>query len=177
MENGRLRLIGFDNPANNDFLAVSQLWVKGTISYLRPDVLLVINGLPLVFIELKNAKNKLKNAYDNNLTRYREQIPQLFHLTAVSVLSNGLESRIGSVTAGWEHFFNWLRVDDENEKIDRQEIYNAGTSLERIVHGLLRPATLLDSSTGWAKRMLGIAPHKNAAANSQNGSFSYRSTQ
>jgi type I restriction enzyme R subunit len=142
--NGRVRIIDFNTPTNNDFLAVNQLWVKGTIGYRRPDVLLYINGLPLVFIELKNAQTKLKNGYDDNLTTYRKEIPQLFHATAVSILSNGVESKIGSVSASWEYFFNWLRVNDETEKIDRQQIRAAGTSLERIAHGLCRPATLLD---------------------------------
>ncbi len=143
-ENGRVRLIDFNTPANNDFLAVSQLWVKGTIGYRRPDVLLYVNGLPLIFIELKNSVKKLKNAYDDNLTTYKEEIGQLFHATAVCILSNGIESKIGSITAGWEHFFNWLRVDDETEKIDRQQIQATATSLERIAHSLCRPARLLD---------------------------------
>lgn len=143
-ENERVRLVDFNEPSNNDFLAVSQLWVKGDVYYRRPDVLLYINGLPLVFIELKNSNVKLKTAYNDNLTTYKKEVPQLFHTTAVCVLSNGLESKVGSVSANWEHFFNWLRVKDETEKIDRAQIREAGTSLERVVHGLCPPATLLD---------------------------------
>ncbi|MBK8988981.1 MAG: type I restriction endonuclease subunit R [Chloroflexi bacterium] len=143
-EHQRVRLIDFSPTNDNDFLAVSQLWVKGDVYYRRPDVLLYINGLPLVFIELKNSNIKLKNAYDSNLITYKKEIPQLFHATAVCVLSNGLESKVGSVSAGWEHFFNWLRVDNEKEKIDRLQIYESGTSLERIIHGLCRPEILLD---------------------------------
>ncbi|MCP4415270.1 MAG: type I restriction endonuclease subunit R, partial [Chloroflexi bacterium] len=143
-EHQRVRLIDFSPKNDNDFLAVSQLWVKGDVRYRRPDVLLYINGLPLVFIELKNSNRKLKLAYSDNLTTYKKEIPQLFHPTAVCVLSNGLESKVGSVTAGWEHFFNWLRVHDETEKIDREQIRASGSSLERIAHGLCPPATLLD---------------------------------
>ncbi len=143
-EHGRVRLLDFNVVGHNDFLAVSQLWVKGQVYPRRPDVLLYINGLPLVFIELKNAAIKLKNAYDDNLTTYKQEIPQLFHPTALCILSNGVESKVGSVSAGWEHFFPWLRVADETEKIDCQQIRDAGTSLERLVHGLCAPATLLD---------------------------------
>jgi len=143
-EHGRVRLIDFNQPDNNDFLAVSQLWVRGDVYYRRPDVLLYINGLPLVFIELKNSNQKLKNAYNDNLTTYKKEIPQLFHPTAICVLSNGLESKVGSISAGWEYFFNWLRVDDETEKIDRDQIRESGTSLERIAHSLCPPAKLLD---------------------------------
>lgn len=140
----RVRLIDFNSPANNEFLAVSQLWIKGDVRYRRPDVLLYINGLPLVFIELKNSNQNLKLAYSKNLTDYKNDIPQLFHPTALCILSNALESKVGSVSSEWEHYFNWLRVDDEREKIDRQQIRADGTSLERIAHGLLKPATLLD---------------------------------
>ena len=143
-EHQRVQLIDFNRPTNNDFLAVSQLWVKGEVYYRRPDVLLYINGLPLVFMELKNSNVKLKSAYEDNLTTYKKEIPHLFHPTALCILSNGLESKVGSVTAGWEHFFNWLRVKDEREKIDREQIREAGTSLERIVHSLCPPAILLD---------------------------------
>lgn len=99
-EHGRMRLLDFNVVDNNDFLAVSQLWVKGQVYYRRPDVLLYINGLPLVFIELKNAAIKLKNAYDDNLTTYKQEIPQVFHPTALCLLSNGIESKVSSVSAG-----------------------------------------------------------------------------
>jgi type I restriction enzyme, R subunit len=140
----RVRLIDFNKPDRNRFLAVSQLWVKGELRFRRPDVLLYINGIPLVFIELKNSNIKLKNAYDENITNYRKEIPQLFLTNALCVLSNGIESKVGSFTAEWEHFFNWLRVNDEKEKIDRKRILEEGTSLERIAEGLFDPDKLLD---------------------------------
>ena len=140
----RLRVIDFRDPACNDFLAVSQLWIKGERGYRRPDVLLYVNGLPLVFIELKNSNVALKSAYIDNLTNYRHEIPQLFLCNAFCVLSNALETRVGSLTAQWEHFFTWLRPDDEKEKIDREAIHDHGTSLERVIDGLLQPVRLLD---------------------------------
>ncbi|MGE4338618.1 MAG: type I restriction endonuclease, partial [Pigmentiphaga sp.] len=141
----QLRLIDFAEASNNDFLAVTQLWIKGiNDKYLRPDVLLYVNGIPLVFIELKNSNIPVRNAYDDNLVRYRNTIPQLFLTNALCVLSNALETRIGSLTAEWEHFFSWLRVDDEKEKLDRAQIKEQGTSIERVIDGLLAPERLLD---------------------------------
>jgi len=140
----RVRFIDFNNKDNNQFLAVTQLWIKGERKYRRPDVLLYINGIPLVFIELKNSNIKLKTSFEDNLTNYKSDIPQLFLTNAVCILSNALETKVGSVSAGWEHFFNWLKVDDEKELIDRAQIKKDGTSLERLIDGLLRPDRLLD---------------------------------
>ena len=143
-EQARVRVIDFNEAKNNHFLAVSQLWIRGERRYRRPDIILYINGLPLVFIELKNSNVKLKSAYNDNLTNYREDIPSLFHANAFCILSNGLESKVGSFNATWEYFFDWLRVEDERERIDRQKIREAGTSIERIIDGLLSPTILLD---------------------------------
>lgn len=143
-DQGRVKLIDFTDSTKNDYLAVTQLWIQGTKGYRRPDVLLYVNGLPLVFIELKNSNVSVRAAYDDNLVTYRAEIPQLFHTNAICVLSNALETRVGSLSAEWEHFFPWLRVDDEKEKIDRSEIHETGTSVERVIEGLLRPDRLLD---------------------------------
>ena len=144
---GRVRVIDFNDPSptgQNEFLAVSQLWIKGETYFRRPDILLYINGLPIVFLELKNSNVSVKNAFDDNLTNYKRDIPQLFHTNAVCILSNALETKVGSFTASWDYFFNWLRVDDEKEKIDREQIKESGTSLERAIDGLCAPAKLLD---------------------------------
>ena len=148
-ETERVRLIDFDDPTNNDYLAVTQLWIQSTgtaslAGYRRPDVILYVNGIPLVFVELKNSNIKLKSAYDDNLTSYKQDIPQVFHAGAFIVLSNAVETKIGSASAGWEHFFHWLRSEDEKEKIDREKIQENQTSLERLVDGLFDPPKLLD---------------------------------
>lgn len=145
----RVRLIDFDDATNNKYLAVSQLWIKAIgqapkASFRRPDVILYVNGLPLVFVELKNSNVKLRSAYDDNLKSYKHDIPQLFHCNAFCLLSNAIESKVGSFTAGWEHFFNWLRVDSEKEKVSRKQISEQGTSLEFAVAGLCQPYKLLD---------------------------------
>lgn len=140
----RVRVVDFRDAERNRFLAVTQLWVKGERGWRRPDVLLYVNGLPLVFIELKNSNVTLRAAFDDNLTHYRSEIPQLFLCNAFCVLSNAIETRVGSMTAEWEHFFSWLRVDDEKEHLDRDRIRAEAISLERVIDGLLRPVRLLD---------------------------------
>lgn len=123
---------------------MTQLWIKGERGFRRPDVLLYINGIPLVFIELKNSNVKLKTAFEDNLTNYKREIPQLFLTNAVCVLSNAIETKVGSITAEWEHFFNWFRAEDEKEKVDQEEVKRQGTSLEGVIGGLLPPPRLLD---------------------------------
>jgi type I restriction enzyme R subunit len=149
VRHARVKLIDYDRPDNNQYLAVTQLWIQSTgatakAAFRRPDILLYVNGLPLVFIELKNSNVKLRTAYDDNLTNYKADIPQLFLTNALCVLSNSIETRVGSLSAEWEHFFHWLRPEDEKEKIRREQIRNDGTSAERFLAGLCRKDRLLD---------------------------------
>jgi len=132
-----LRVIDWATPANNEFFLASQMWVAGDMYRRRCDLLGFVNGLPLVFIELKKPAVPLKSAFDDNLRDYRGQsVPQLFHPNAFILLSNGSDTKVGTLTSGWEHFFDWKRVADEDE---------AGkVSLERALRGLLEPARLLD---------------------------------
>ncbi|MBL1141587.1 MAG: type I restriction endonuclease subunit R [Proteobacteria bacterium] len=143
-ESDRVKLIDFNNTKENEFLAVSQLWIKGERRFRRPDILLYINGIPLVFIELKNSNVKLRSAYDDNLTNYQEDIPQLFHTNAFCILSNAIETKVGSFNSQWEFFFNWLRVENEKEKVNRDKIEEEGTSVEFVINGLCNQKNLLD---------------------------------
>jgi len=81
-EQGRVRIIDFTQPVENDFCAVTQLWIKGDHYPRRPDILVYVNGLPLVFVELKNSNVQVRNAYDDNLTNYKKDIPLLFQYNA-----------------------------------------------------------------------------------------------
>ncbi len=114
-ENDYVKVIDFEKPENNDFLVVSQL----SIEYLqidnitrRPDLLLYVNGLPLVMIELKNATEKVKVGFDKNLKDYRRDIPQLFYYNLFVGISNGIQTRVGSFNSPWEHFFSWIKLED-----------------------------------------------------------------
>ncbi len=137
--NFRVRFIDFDNPKNNHFCVVQQLTIRGK-SPRRPDLLIYVNGLPLVFIELKNAVESARQAYDKNLTDYRRDIPQLFDYNLVAVLSNTLETKVGSMTADWEQFFNWEKVESETE----QPVAENEIDLLRVMRALFRKETLID---------------------------------
>lgn len=138
-----IKIVDFENPENNAFTAVSQMWIKGHYGWRRPDILIFINGLPMVFIELKDSSEKVKIAYDKNLVDYKKTIPNLFAFNQICVLSNALETRLGSITAGYEDFFEWLRKD-EKESIDRNIIHESGTSIEYFIYGLLIKKNLID---------------------------------
>lgn len=138
-----IKLIDFDNPKNNTFTAVSQMWIKGRYNWRRPDVIIFINGLPLVFIELKNGIVKVEEAYQKNLKSYIKDIPNLFAFNQICVLSNGFETRLGAFNATFDYFFEWLK-QKEGEKIDRKSISESGVSAEYFVDGLLHKETLID---------------------------------
>jgi type I restriction enzyme R subunit len=139
-----VKVIDFDNEKQNDYLVVSQLWVKGQVIRRRPDLIVFVNGLPLLFIELKNSNIALRNAYDDNLTNYKNDIPLLFHYNAICILSNGLETKVGSFNSGYEHFFYWLRHENEKQVPDKERIKQYGVSLDYAVLGLCEKRRLLD---------------------------------
>ncbi|WHZ58781.1 type I restriction endonuclease subunit R [Metabacillus hrfriensis] len=142
-EIGYVKLIDFNCIYNNDFTVCSQMWIKGETYYRRPDLIIFINGLPIVFIELKNSDIKVKNAYDKNLKDYLRDIPQLFYFNQICVLSNARETRLGSFNAEYEYFFEWLKFE-EKETPDRKKIKSDGVSLLYLAEGLLLKENLLD---------------------------------
>jgi type I restriction enzyme R subunit len=111
----RVRVIDWENPAANDFLLVSQFSVTGALYTCRPDLVGFVNGLPLVVIELKKPGVPARAAFDENLTHYKSEIPRLFWFNALLIASNGTDSRVGSLTADWERFFEWKRIEREDE--------------------------------------------------------------
>lgn len=139
-----VKLIDFDNPANNTFTAVSQMWIQGRVYYRRPDVLIFVNGMPVVFIELKNSIVKVEEAYNKNLKDYIKDIPNLFAFNQICVLSNGLETKLGAFNATYDFFFDWLKINSEKESICREQIKEDGVSAEYFVDGLLVKERLID---------------------------------
>jgi type I restriction enzyme R subunit len=131
-----VRVIDWVNPANNDFLAVRQLWVTGDMYKRRADIVGFVNGIPLVLIELKASHKNLELAFKNNITDYKTAIPQLFWPNALIVLSNGSDARVGSVSASWEHYSEWKRINAEGDV--------GVVSLDTMFRGTLVPARLLD---------------------------------
>ncbi|MCU0440350.1 MAG: type I restriction endonuclease subunit R [Raineya sp.] len=134
VKNKILKVFDFDDVNNNKFLAVQQLWIQGK-GNRRPDIIGFVNGIPLLFIELKAVHRKLENAYNNNFTDYKDVIPKLFYYNAFVVLSNGIESRIGSVTGKYQHFHEWKRITEEDEGI---------VALDRIIVGVCEKQRFLD---------------------------------
>lgn len=104
-----IKLIDFDNPENNTFTAVSQMWIKGKVYSRRPDIIIFINGLPFVFIELKNSIIKVEETYNKNLKDYLKDIPNLFAFNQICVLSNGIETKLGAYNANFGYFFEGLK--------------------------------------------------------------------
>ncbi len=143
-EPATVKVIDFNEKTNNDYLVVSQLWIQGQFIRRRPDLIVFLNGLPLIFIELKNSNIALRNAYDDNLLNYRKDIPLLFHYNAICILSNGLETKVGSFNSGYEHFFHWLRAENENQVPDKKRIKQYGVSLDYAVLGICEKQRLLD---------------------------------
>lgn len=133
----KVRLIDWEAPQRNEFLAVSQLWVIGPLHTRRCDIVCFVNGIPLVVLELKASHKSVKQAFDQNLRDYRDTIPQLFTPNAFALLSTGSETRVGATFAAWERFGEWKRIDDESEP--------GIVSLETAIRGLLEPARLLDT--------------------------------
>jgi len=133
-----VKIIDFQNPENNHFLAVNQYTVKEKNNIKRPDIVLFINGLPLVVIELKNPTQEDINILSahNQLQTYKETIPSLFTYNEILIISDGMEARAGSLTSGFDRFLAWKSVDGETISRSNQ--------LETIIKGLLNKETIID---------------------------------
>jgi type I restriction enzyme R subunit len=131
-----VRLVDWDNHANNDFLLVSQFWLVGEMYKRRADLVGFVNGIPLLFVELKAAHKQIRTAYTGNLTDYKDTIPQLFWFNAFIILSNGSEAKVGSITSEWGHFNDWKKINSEGEE--------GVISLETLLRGTCEPIRFLD---------------------------------
>ncbi|MCG1972434.1 type I restriction endonuclease subunit R [Staphylococcus epidermidis] len=135
-----VKIVDFEHPQNNDFLAVNQFTVVNGDYTKRPDIVLFINGLPIVVIELKNSTNETVGVEDgyHQLETYKMRIPQLFTFNEVLVTSDGINTKAGSLTANYDRFMTWRSKDGETESS------SSLASLDVLIHGMLNPETLLD---------------------------------
>ena len=135
-----IKIVDFEHPQNNDFLAVNQLTVVNGDYTKRPDIVLFINGLPIVVIELKNSTNETVGVEDgyHQLETYKMRIPQLFTFNEVLITSDGINTKAGSLTANYDRFMTWRSKDGETESS------SSLASLDVLIHGMLNPETLLD---------------------------------
>lgn len=131
-----VQVIDWNTPENNDYLLASQFWIAGELYTKRPDLVAFVNGIPLVLIELKKPGVNVREAYDKNLSDYKDTVPQLFHHNGFLLVSNGTNSKIGSLTAAWEHFSDWKKVAAEEETPD--------ISLNTLLRGTCEKSRLLD---------------------------------
>ncbi|MFN7601631.1 MAG: type I restriction endonuclease subunit R, partial [Bacteroidota bacterium] len=133
-------LVDFENPSNNEFLVVNQYTIIEKNQNKRPDILLFVNGIPLVIIELKNAADEnatIRKAYDQ-LQTYKATIPNLFTYNTICIISDGMECKAGSVSAGFNRFMNWKTADG------KKEASRFSPQLETLLKGMLNPSTFLD---------------------------------
>jgi type I restriction enzyme R subunit len=135
MEVKRLRVFDFESPLENEFLAVRQFEVVGDLYNRRPDVVGFVNGIPLVFFELKAHHTDLAAAYNDNLNDYKDTIPAILHCNAFIILSNGTDAKIGTVTSPYKFFLEWKRIEEEEEGV---------VSLDTMLRGTCDPARLMD---------------------------------
>ena len=155
IRNKKIKVFDFDNPDNNNYIAVQQLWLEGKSKRRkRPDVVGFVNGLPLVFIELKGINVKLRAAYEKNLKDYKNTIPKMFHCNAFVILSNGVESKIGSISSKYEHFHDWKRISEEDEGIVSLDIIIKGTCEKNRLLDLFENFILFDTSVGSVSKLV-----------------------
>jgi len=131
-----VKVIDFEHPEENDFFLASQFWVTGDLYKRRPDLVVFVNGIPIILVELKGTHRKLENAFNDNLKDYKDTIPQIFWYNAFIILSNGSESKIGTITSDWEHFAEWKKINSEGEE--------GVVSLDTIIKGTCSKEKLLD---------------------------------
>jgi type I restriction enzyme, R subunit len=135
-EYATVRLIDFRDPTENDLLAASQVWIAGDLYRRRVDTVLFVNGIPLVLLEFKEPGRNVKAAYDENLTDYRDTIPQVFVPNGFVLLSNGSDAKVGSTYAPWEFFGDWKVIDADATR--------GLVALETAIRGTCAPDRLLD---------------------------------
>ena len=139
IQNDFVRLVDFDNPKNNDWLAVNQFTVIEGKHHHRADIVIFVNGMPLAVIELKNPGDEnatLTGAY-NQLQTYKSQIPSLFRTNAILVTSDGINARVGSLTASLERFMPWRTIDGK-------DINKSLLEMDTLTRGIFEPSRFLD---------------------------------
>ncbi|MES9983564.1 MAG: type I restriction endonuclease subunit R [Candidatus Thiodiazotropha sp. 6PLUC6] len=148
LEKKRLKVFDFENPENNHFLCVRELWVRGDIYRRRADIVGFVNGLPLMFIECKTIHKDIRQAYEQNLSDYKDTIPHLFHHNAFVILGNGVDAKIGSISSKFEHFNDWKRLAEDDPGVVDMETLLKGICNKRDFLDLFENYTLFDESKG-----------------------------
>ena len=128
-------VIDFQNPGNNHFLAIKELKIHGDLYRRRTDIVGFVNGLPLLFVELKKNTVDVRDAYTNNYTDYLDTIPHLFYYNAFLILSNGIEAKVGTLGSKYEFFHEWKRLSEQDQ---------GSVALETMLRGICKKENFLD---------------------------------
>lgn len=131
----RLRVFDFLNPENNHFLCVREFCIKGDLYRRRADIVGFVNGLPLLFMELKTIYRDLRRAYEGNFSDYKDTIPHLFDHNAVIILGNGTTAKMGSLSSRYKHFREWKRLSEEEP---------GSVDMETLLKGVCSKANFID---------------------------------
>lgn len=134
-ETKKVAVLDFQNPDNNYFLAIKELKIHGDLYRRRTDIVGFVNGIPLLFVELKKNTVDVQNAYDDNYTDYQDTIPHLFYYNAFLMLSNGTEAKVGTLGSKYEFFHEWKRLAEEDQ---------GSVALETMLRGICRKENFLD---------------------------------
>lgn len=150
-----LRVFDFANPAANHFLCVRELWLRGSLGRRRrADVVGFVNGVPLVFMELKNVTKDIFIAYRDNFCDYRKVVPQIFHFNAFVILANGIDAKIGTHSSKFKFFHAWKRLsEDEPGAVDMETLLK-GTCSKANLLDLFENFIVYDESTGSVAKIL-----------------------
>lgn len=150
----RLRVLDFDVPENNHFLCVRELWVRGDLYRRRADIVGYVNGLQLLFMELKNVSRDIRAAYEQNFLDYQDTVPHLFHHNAMVVLANGVDATLGSLTSRFEHFNEWKRLAENQPGVVAMETLLKGVCAKDNFLDLVENFIVFDDSAGNPRKIL-----------------------
>ena len=153
-EKQTLRLCDFKTPENNDFLCVRELWIKGNLYRRRADIVGLVNGLPLLFMELKNIYKDIRAAYEQNFKDYKDTIPHLFHHNAIVVLGNGVSAKLGTISSKYEHFHEWKRLAEDQTGVVDMETLLKGVCNKESFMDIVENFILFDDSSGETRKIL-----------------------
>lgn len=150
----RLKLFDFKKPEKNHFLCVRELWIKGDLYRRRADIIGFINGLPLLFMELKNIYKDIRAAYEQNFKDYKDTIPHLFYHNAIVVLGNGVSAKLGTINSKYEHFHEWKRLAEDQPGVVDMETLLKGVCNKNSLMDIIENFILFDDSSGETKKIL-----------------------
>ena len=153
-EQERVQVFDFADPENNHFLAIKELKIHGELYRRRTDIVGFVNGIPLLFVELKNHNVDVQDAYSCNYTDYLDTIPHLFYYNAFLMLSNGSEAKVGTLGSKYEFFHEWKRLKEDEEGSVALETMLRGICNKRNFMDLFENFILYDHSGGRTAKIL-----------------------